>query len=85
MTEEMGNGECGMGTAKPRRRARCALRPSAISIPPSAFRLPHSPRRGITLIELLITMTIIAIISAAILGTASAAMENARRSRTRVD
>lgn len=35
-----------------------------------------------TLIELLITMVIIAIISAAILGTASAAFENARRSRT---
>jgi hypothetical protein len=35
-----------------------------------------------TLIELLITMTIMAIISAAILGTASAAFENARRSRT---
>jgi Tfp pilus assembly protein PilV len=35
-----------------------------------------------TLIELLITMVIVAIISAAILGTASAAFENARRSRT---
>ena len=41
----------------------------------------HFPR-GMTLIELLITMTIMAIISAAILGTASAAFENARRSRT---
>lgn len=39
-------------------------------------------RRGVTLIELLITMAIMAIISAAILGTASAAMESARRSRT---
>lgn len=41
-------------------------------------------RRGVTLIELLITMAIMAIISAAILGTASAAMEAARRDRTRV-
>ncbi len=40
-------------------------------------------RRGVTLIELLITMAIIAIISTAILGTAQSAMENARRSRTR--
>lgn len=39
-------------------------------------------RRALTLIELLVTMVIIAIISAAILGTASSAMENARRSRT---
>lgn len=41
-------------------------------------------RRGVTLIELLITMAIMAIISAAILGTASSAMEAARRDRTRV-
>jgi prepilin-type N-terminal cleavage/methylation domain-containing protein len=48
----------------------------------SAFRFRRTRRRGMTLIELLITMVIIAIISAAILGTASAAFENARRSRT---
>ncbi|HMP05781.1 MAG TPA: prepilin-type N-terminal cleavage/methylation domain-containing protein, partial [Lacipirellulaceae bacterium] len=40
-------------------------------------------RRGLTLIELLITMTIIAIISAAVLGTVSAAMEAGRQARTR--
>ncbi len=39
-------------------------------------------RRGVTLIELLITMTIAAIIAAAILGTASSAIESSRRSRT---
>jgi prepilin-type N-terminal cleavage/methylation domain-containing protein len=39
-------------------------------------------KRGVTLIELLITMAIMAIISAAIMGTARAAMESARRSRT---
>jgi len=38
--------------------------------------------RGVTLVELLITMVIITIISAAVLGTASAAMENAREKRT---
>lgn len=53
-----------------------------------SFRTAHCPlpaahfSRGMTLIELLVTMTIIAIISAAILGTASAAFESARRTRT---
>lgn len=35
-------------------------------------------RRGVTIIELLITMTIAAIIAAAILGTASSAIESSR-------
>jgi len=49
----------------------------------SAFNLPHSrPRRGVTLVELLITMTIMAIIAAAILGTAAAAIEGAREKKT---
>jgi prepilin-type N-terminal cleavage/methylation domain-containing protein len=52
----------------------------------SAFRNPRSPfptsRRALTLVELLITMTILAILGAAILGTASAAMEAGRRSKT---
>jgi prepilin-type N-terminal cleavage/methylation domain-containing protein len=39
-------------------------------------------RGALTLVELLITMTIMAIIAAAILGTASAAMESARVRRT---
>jgi prepilin-type N-terminal cleavage/methylation domain-containing protein len=39
-------------------------------------------RRAVTLVELLITLAIMAIIAAAVLGTASAAMESARRSRT---
>lgn len=42
-----------------------------------------SLRRGVTLIELLVTMTIMAIIAAAILGTAAAAVENARVRRTK--
>lgn len=64
--------------------APCPL-PPAHSLESTAYRLlptAYSPR-GITLIELLVTIVIIAIISAAVLGTASAAMENARRSRTR--
>ncbi|HYO24359.1 MAG TPA: prepilin-type N-terminal cleavage/methylation domain-containing protein [Lacipirellulaceae bacterium] len=63
-----------------------ACRPAAFRSRLSAFRSPLSPfggSRGLTLIELMITMVIMAIISAAILGTASSAMENARRSRTR--
>jgi prepilin-type N-terminal cleavage/methylation domain-containing protein len=67
--------DCGMGERLP----SCpAAAHSSIRNPQSAIR----NRPAMTLIELLITMTIIAIISAAILGTASAAFENARRSRT---
>jgi len=41
------------------------------------------PRHGVTLIELLITITIIATLSAAFLGASRSAMELARRSRTK--
>lgn len=41
-----------------------------------------SIRGGVTLVELLITMTIMAIISAAILGTAASAIEKSRQSKT---
>lgn len=70
-------------SGKPNAESRSMSRP-ALPVR-SALRFLHSasPSRGITLIELLITITIIAIISAAILGTASAAMEAGRRSRTR--
>src|SRR5690606_7635262 len=74
--------ECGMPNAECGRKAakrRCARAFS--SLQPSAFNLQHSSR-GITLVELLITMTIIAIISALIMGTAAAAIENAREKRT---
>lgn len=40
-------------------------------------------RRGVTLVELLITMTIMAIIAAAVLGTAAAAIESGREKKTR--
>ena len=72
------NAECGMNAAK----SCCA--PAFSSTQHSAFKLQHSrhPSRGITLIELLITMTIIAIISALIMGTAASAIENAREKRT---
>jgi prepilin-type N-terminal cleavage/methylation domain-containing protein len=85
----MTNDECRMADA-----IRCnagAADPSFVSAPPS-FVIRHSsfprpsrlqpPASGLTLVELLITMTIMAIIAAMILGTAQAAMESARRSRT---
>ena len=76
---EMLNAECGMNAAK-----HCCA-PAFSSIRHSSFVIRHSalgPARGITLIELLITMTIIAIISALIMGTAASAIENAREKRT---
>lgn len=71
----MWNGECGASAAK----LCCA--PAFSPIQHSPFGIQHF-QRGITLIELLITMTIIAIISALIMGTAAAAIENAREKNT---
>ena len=56
--------------------------PPAIQHPASSNQHRGSARRGVTLIELLITMTIMAIIAAAILGTAAAAIEGAREKKT---
>ena len=53
-----------------------AFRASSLQSPASSLR------SGVTLVELLITMVIVAILAAAILGTASAALDAARRSRT---
>ena len=53
----------------------------------SALPISHSPfpiRTGVTLVELLITMTIMAIIAAAVLGTAAGAIESAREKRTQM-
>jgi prepilin-type N-terminal cleavage/methylation domain-containing protein len=70
---------------------QCGMSNVEGQIPPARFSaertLPihHSLfpiRSGVTLIELLITMTIMAIIAAAILGTAAAAIEGAREKRT---
>ena len=56
------------------RRSRCA----------SSFRNPQSAiRNGVTLIELLITITIIATLAAMFLGASNAAMESARSARTK--
>lgn len=56
--------------------------PPAIQHPASSNQHRGASRRGVTLIELLITMTIMAIIAAAILGTAAAAIEGAREKKT---
>lgn len=55
--------------------------PSGSKTPLSALR-PLPLHRGLTLVELLVTMVIIAIISAAILGTASSAIEYGRQTHT---
>jgi prepilin-type N-terminal cleavage/methylation domain-containing protein len=80
----MSNGEWGPKPSRP----NCA--PASGKKVPGTFSQRHREKvpgaffpRGVTLIELLITMVIMAIISAAILGTARAAMESARRSRTK--
>ena len=57
------------------RPSRCAH--LSFPLPPSSFRL------GTTLIELLITITIIAILSATFLGVSNVAMESAREARTK--
>jgi prepilin-type N-terminal cleavage/methylation domain-containing protein len=51
----------------------------------SLLPVPHSlsPRRGLTLVELLITITIIAVLASMILGVASVAGETAREAHTR--
>ncbi|MAT68041.1 MAG: hypothetical protein CMJ58_00800 [Planctomycetaceae bacterium] len=51
----------------------------------SLFRLPHSAfrlRSGVTLVELMVTMAILAILAAAIYGATAAAMESSRLRRT---
>lgn len=74
------NRECGFGNADcgfkfvPTRRTGTAY---TIRNPKSAIR------NGVTLIELLITITIIATLSAAFLGASRAAMEHARAARTK--
>ncbi|MBL9161871.1 MAG: prepilin-type N-terminal cleavage/methylation domain-containing protein [Planctomycetaceae bacterium] len=71
----------GRGGANPQSRRRAPSFPLPLSLSPFALR-PSRRRRAVTLIELLITMTIMAIISAAILGTAAAAIESSREKKT---
>src|SRR4051812_6764502 len=80
MTSHCGLPMADCGLAGGRRRTAKVRRYSPIRNPKSEIR---NSRPALTLVELLITMTIMAIITAAILGTASAAMESAHRSRTR--
>jgi prepilin-type N-terminal cleavage/methylation domain-containing protein len=70
MTGKRGITGAGRGACKPMRAC-------------SVHSATPASRRGLTLVELLITMVIMAIITAATLGTVSAALESARRSRTR--
>jgi prepilin-type N-terminal cleavage/methylation domain-containing protein len=71
--------ECGVWSVEcPTREV--SLRPySAFRLPPSALR----PRRGLTLVELLITILIISILAGLILGVAALAGEKAREAQTR--
>ncbi len=69
------------GKWKAESRTAVLLRNTRPSVyPPSPFR---QPRRAVTLIELLITITIIATLSAAFLGASRSAMETARAARTK--
>src|SRR5262245_42336820 len=74
----MQNAKCNLRIATCRRPAR---RGSA-QTPTSDLR-PLTSRSGLTLIELLITITIIAVLAGMILGAASVAGETARESHTR--
>lgn len=81
--------QCGMLKEQGGMQAVGSRSAPILSLQHSAFNLQHSCsvqhprlRRGLTLVELLITMAIMAIIAAAILGTAAAAMENARVRKT---
>jgi len=76
----MQNADCGLRKSHDTtcRTARYAHSPPAHRLLPPA----HFPR-GVTLIELLIAIAIIAILATAFLGASRAAMEHARASRTR--
>jgi len=78
------NAEVRMRSAEyglPSGNSRCA---PPLRIPQSPFRLPESPfRLGVTLIELLIAIAIIATLAVVFLGASNAAMEHARQARTK--
>lgn len=63
-------------------RSSCAQ--ASERLPHSSFILhPSSFRQGVTLVELLITITIVSILSAAFLGTSNLAIESSRKARTK--
>ncbi|BBO32187.1 prepilin-type N-terminal cleavage/methylation domain-containing protein [Lacipirellula parvula] len=75
--------QCGMSNGKWGMEPERLRAERALPIQHSAFSIGTGPiRTGLTLVELLITMAIMAIIAAAILGTAAAAIEGAREKRT---
>lgn len=63
---------------------RCGWRLRSALFPNRAVeRTAGSPRRGVTLIELLVTIMIISILAAAVLGVAAVAGETAREAKTK--
>jgi prepilin-type N-terminal cleavage/methylation domain-containing protein len=69
-------------------KSECSLYAHSFSLPPSPLRLGRADRTaqsrfGVTLIELLIAIAIIATLSALFLGASRAAMESSRASRTK--
>ena len=81
MTKDCGirNADCGFSRVAMQRTV-----PAKTAQHVQSIRIPHSKfRNGVTLIELLIVIAIIATLSAVFLGVSTAAMEHSRASRTK--
>ncbi|MEM8865946.1 MAG: type II secretion system protein [Planctomycetota bacterium] len=74
--------DCGLAAREAHlfgKRARVHLRRSAFRLPPSAF----ATRSGFTLVELLVSISIVAILAALVLGVAGVAAETGREAKTK--